>query len=972
MTLPNGAAGVNATAFPFILSANGNSATSVANLVGLDQPTVIAAYKAKYITGGNSVFSNPAGPLGQLFGGFGAGGLPQVFASLVQNFLGVNGPFTTIQQALNAIQKVPILSDLLAAITGSSTTGGGGLLGLGSWFTGLTGILGNPTGLASGSPSLPGIGSIPLLGGLLSGGNILTSLIPGLDASKIISGTFGPGLLQPLIDAVSGGFGGSTGLNFGSLQSLLAGIPGVGQLINTFVNTFLGIGGTGFGIPDLLRSIQSIPGTLISGTLAPGMASNLGVGHISNVVPELLTNPNFDTANSIIGQGVWTWDGTQGPGSLMTSVFADAGGVLRELFSNVVHVSPGQVLNISANTKWGNSFSGGGNSIALTVAQFAGSVLSSYSTIGSIASPGSSGGWSLLSGSYTVPSGITSIFVRPVVTSGATAGRVWFGGMSVKSSSTNLLTSLVPGLDASKIITGQFGIGMITNLSTLLGGFGTSTSILNQLISLIPGTTTGLTGLSGYGAAWTDLMSFLGNPSGLGGGAVTGFVPANNVAGVAGISGLGSTLQGTWDSLYQAFSFLTGSNQPLSALATSAHDTANSASNALSQIVVHNGIFTGFLSARSASHGLDPTAVASYNLATNSNTALSATSTVSPMSFHVITQPTTFGNFETVGTKTGTVTGFYLNAYRMDTTGLLTAVYNSANLSSQLVTTSPGGWVRTGAIPTVNQPAFVAGEVLAIETIVVGSGSVALRSQSTGVPNHPTALLQNFAASRNPTGALTPTTIAAGTVAYSANQPWHSATVVTLPPGWQPPTTALFTGHGTYTYDIPTWAQIAGAKLDLIAVGAGRGGQGEYGTAFPAQGGNPGVFATFRAIYGTDIPGGTTQLTIVVGTGGAQATAFFSEGSNGTPTTIAIAGGATLLTAAGGTANAGTVGTGPGPVGTSGNNEAFHGYTAFGGTSVGANQVGSPPGGGGGGAVPFSTMSGAGADGGAWVTASQP
>jgi hypothetical protein len=437
---------------------------------------------------------------------------------------------------------------------------------------------------------------------------------------------------------------------------------------------------------------------------------------------------------------------------------------------------------------------------------------------------------------------------------------------------------------------------------------------------------------------------------------------------------MGSTMQGTWDQLYQAFSAITGSNTPLSVLADSAHGTSNTASNALVQTILNSGMLTGFLTARPANHGLDPTAVASYNLASNSNTPLNATSTVAPMSFHIITQPTTFGNFETVGTKSGTVTGFYLNAYRMDATGLLTAVYNSANLASQLVTTSPGGWVQTGAIPAVNQPAFAAGEVLALESIVVGSGSVALRSQSTGVPNHPTALLQNFAASRNPTGNLTPATIAAGAVAYSANQPWHSATVLAVPPGWQPPTTTTFlAGHGTYTYNIPTWAQVAGAKLDLIAVGSGRGGQGEYGTGFSAQGGNPGVFATFRAIYGTDIPGGTTQLTVVIPPGGAGTTSFFSEGGNGASATIAIAGGgATLLTAAGGTADAGTIGTGPGPVGTSGNNETFHGYTAFGGTNVGSNAAGSPPGGGGGGCFPYTTNSGHGADGGAWITASQP
>jgi hypothetical protein len=352
------------------------------------------------------------------------------------------GPGNLLQSLLN---NIPFVGQLIGLFTGA-TGGLTGLGGLGSIFGDLTRLLGNPTALGSGSPILPGISSIPLLGGLLSGGGtLLSSLIPGLDASKIISGTFGTALLQPFIDAISQGFGGGTGLNFTSLESLLAAIPGASQVLDSIVNTFLGLSGSGFSAADLIRALESIPGELISGTLNPGMASNLGAGMISNVVPELLTNPNFDTANSVIGQGVWTWDGTQGPGSLVTSVFTDAAGVLRELFANVIHVFPGQNLDILGSTKWGNSFNGGANSISLTVAKFAGNVLSGYSTLDSIAAPGASGSWTQLGGTFTVPAGVDSIFVRPTVAASATTGRVWFGGMSVKPSSSNILADLIPG-----------------------------------------------------------------------------------------------------------------------------------------------------------------------------------------------------------------------------------------------------------------------------------------------------------------------------------------------------------------------------------------------------------------------------------------------------------------------------------------------------------------------------------------------
>jgi hypothetical protein len=497
------------------------------------------------------------------------------------------------------------------------------------------------------------------------------------------------------------------------------------------------------------------------------------------------------------------------------------------------------------------------------------------------------------------------------------------------------------------------------NLIQNLGGVTGKLQGLSNQGSNIISTVTGALGGSGSGLA--DLTKALGA------------IPSNNVLGVAGISGMGSTMQGTWDQLYQAFSSATGSNQSLSSLANSAHGTANAASNSLTQTVSNASVLSGFIGARPANHGLDPTAVASYNLATNSNTALNATATVAPMSFHIVTQPTTFGNFETVAVKggSGTFTGFFLNAYRMDATGNLAAVYNSADLKSQLNTA--GGWVRTGSIPAVNQPSFAAGEVLAIETVQQGTGSVALRSQSTGVPNHPTALLQNFAASRNPTGNLTPGSIAAGSVVYSANQPWHSATVVAVPAGWQPPQTWDRSTAGTYTYMIPAFAKVVGAKLYLIVLGAGGGGQANYGAFIFFTGGNAGSWNTQTLVCGTDYPTTATSLTVVVGAAGAAAGAYWTNGHAGAASSAQWTDMSSVLQTL-----SGAGGTGGGNSGTSGSNgkapspnpEVYGGVSYFGGTAVGGNQNGSPPGGGGGGAGPYA-VGNPGADGAVWIVASQ-
>jgi hypothetical protein len=149
-----------------------------------------------------------------------------------------------------------IISQIISTIpntTGSLT----GLAGLTAAQADLFQLLGSPTAIGSGSPVLPGIGSIPLLGGLLSGGSLLGSLIPPLDASKIGSGTFantfvpGVGLLQDAIWQTISGLSG-TNAQIADIQSVLAAIPGLNIL--------------GYGGPtNIWESVQSTWDQFIGG-----------------------------------------------------------------------------------------------------------------------------------------------------------------------------------------------------------------------------------------------------------------------------------------------------------------------------------------------------------------------------------------------------------------------------------------------------------------------------------------------------------------------------------------------------------------------------------------------------------------------------------------------------------------------------------------------------------------------------------
>jgi hypothetical protein len=77
----------------------------------------------------------------------------------------------------------------LIALFTNAIPGLSGMAGLGSIFTDITSVLGNPTNLGSGTPGLPAPTSIPLLGGLLSAGGgtqVGLPFIPNLPLGQIL------------------------------------------------------------------------------------------------------------------------------------------------------------------------------------------------------------------------------------------------------------------------------------------------------------------------------------------------------------------------------------------------------------------------------------------------------------------------------------------------------------------------------------------------------------------------------------------------------------------------------------------------------------------------------------------------------------------------------------------------------------------------------------------------------------------
>lgn len=462
---------------------------------------------------------NPAGIVGLLSGGilggglipgidaskiisgtFGAGLLQPVIDAVSTGFGGATGlNFGGLQSFLGGLSLVGIsFADILGVIPGIGT-GLSGSTGLQSVFTDWLGLLGGPTGLGSGTPTLPGIGSIPLLGGLLGSGSILSSLIPGLDASKIISGTLGASILQPVIDAVSQGFGGSTGLGFGGLQTFLGGLSFGGISFDDLIALIPGIGTGLTGSTGLGSIFTDLTGILGSPTgLGTGTTALPGIGSIP-LLGGLLSGGNI-------------------LGSLIPGL--DASKIISGVFGT--GLIPG--LDISKITT--GLLSGGSILTSLIPGLDASKIVTGLLGLAQI--PNLPAG-QITSGTFGL--GLIPSLPASILTSGT------------------LLSSLIPGLDASKIITGILGtgqipnlpIGQITNLSTLLSGFGTSTSIITQLLGTIPNLTTGLGGLSGLTSVFTDITGLLGAPTALGSG--TPVLPGiSSIPVLSGLLGSGSIL----------------------------------------------------------------------------------------------------------------------------------------------------------------------------------------------------------------------------------------------------------------------------------------------------------------------------------------------------------------------------------------------------------------------------------------------
>lgn len=710
----------------------------------------------------------------------------------------------------------------------------------------------------------------------------------------------------------------------GQLPDWVAQIPGIAEgAIQDLKDALTGIvNSTPTDLDNWLLSVltgeSQINGEQIVGVIRNALFG-VPIDFITQSRPNLQLASSFETAASIADNDDWEWDGTVGWTSL-GSAKAVASGVTKFLVGNAIPVEEGQEIDFSAGVKWTSLVWSGSAPLVLGVRAYGASpgdsVIDSHSP-----SSGSSGGFTELSGTYTVPSGVSEIRQRLILASSASSGTVHY--------------------DDAPVLKAQ---GWLSRILALLADL----LNLDEIEDLVGGDRADI---------WTSVIQNVFNP--IGGGV---FDPAV-IGGHGGFPDLIETWQETWDKFWPG-----GSGRSLADVANYSTDVAGTATTAAalgdanSTILAVRNNEPNFL-------GMDPTGQVTFPIVDLSGTppTFGVTQTASTMGFIRVGKSATLGSIYWLGCGLTSITAAYLTVYRMDAAGDCTKVFETSDVTGYMTAGSTLAWANYD-LDNSEKFDVVPGEVIGIELRVQGAGTHTVAGKiMTNIPNHPTQFPKRNGATRNSGTSASPSTIATGSVGYSANVPWFEIGIADgdiSPPVFTPRTTSFDTA-GAYTYDIPDFILEHGGYIDIIAMGAGEGGSAGSGFSV-GFGGNNGNWAFASYQYGVDIPGGTTEITGSVGAGGTP-TSFSTGAGNSGGDTTATASGMTTVTATGGSGSSGAL---PAAYGAGGDNQTYNGVTYIqgAGTSSPGPINGNAPGGGASGGSQASA-GGTGAPGRIWFVA---
>jgi hypothetical protein len=263
------------------------------------------------------------------------------------------------------------------------------------------------------------------------------------------------------------------------VAAAVAWLQGVGSAANsalTLLEDFLATGDWS----DLSAAYTDLVQAIFGTSTSLGLVGAIPAPAVVDVVQSLQPVWDFPDAASVSAGGQWSWDGTvdhtgtTGSGSAKCA----ADGTLQGLRGIPGAVQPAQVVTVTAYVMWSGLSTSGSDQIQLQLIPYSTSgtelVAGTPFEVAQVASPGASGSWTELTGTYTVPSsGVDAIQLRLVVTADAAAGSVWFDDCSadvsggfladLKADTNSIIDSFAPGGTV-----GEFQAG-VTNLLALFG-----------------------------------------------------------------------------------------------------------------------------------------------------------------------------------------------------------------------------------------------------------------------------------------------------------------------------------------------------------------------------------------------------------------------------------------------------------------------------------------------------------------------
>jgi hypothetical protein len=289
------------------------------------------------------------------------------------------------------------------------------------------------------------------------------------------------------------------------VASAVAWLQGVGSAANnalTLLEDFLATGDWS----DLSAAYTDLVQAIFGTSTSLGLVGAIPAPAVVDVVQSLQPVWDFPDAASVSAGGQWSWDGTEDhtgtTGSGSAKCVAD--GTLQGLRGIPGAVQPAQVVTATAWVSWSGLATTGSDQIQLQLIPYSTSgtelVAGTPFEVAQVASPGASGSWTELTGTYTVPSsGVDAVQLRLVVTADATAGSVWFDDCSadvsggfladLKADTNSIIDSFAPGGTV-----GEFQAG-VTNLLALFG--------------LTPADVGGATAID---SVWTTVVNDIINP----------------------------------------------------------------------------------------------------------------------------------------------------------------------------------------------------------------------------------------------------------------------------------------------------------------------------------------------------------------------------------------------------------------------------------------------------------------------------